>query len=338
MKCGKATKIILALFLVCIIVFWTGFNFYQKKNNYRETRFLFDTEVYVEAHGWGAVKAAREALDLMAEIDTKLNFYSPDSEISLINEQAGEHPVKVSELTFNAIEQALQIADQTQGIFDPTVGPLVKLWNIEGRTGPQIVPSSQTVRDTLKLVGYEKVILNKEQREVYLPEKGMLLDMGAIAKGYAVEQAVSLIEKYKLTSMIVSAGGNIYASGKKEDGMPWHIGIRDPVQKDKVIGYVKLNGQAIDTAGDYERYFFADGKKYGHIIDPRTGYPAQGSTSSTVLMASPVQADALATATFILGSEQGLKMITEIPGAMAVIISSDGKLVMSPGLDIRQND
>ncbi|MDJ0306634.1 FAD:protein FMN transferase [Dehalobacter sp.] len=158
------------LFAFSLILFgfigWQGYNLYIHDSNYRETRFLFDTEVYVEAHGWGAKKAALEALQVMMELDGKLNKFSSESEIYAINQQAGERPVAVSTMTFQVIEQSLEIARRTNGAFDPAIGPLVKLWGF-GEGVPQSVPSTESIHAALRLVDYKKVLLDGEQRTVY---------------------------------------------------------------------------------------------------------------------------------------------------------------------------
>jgi thiamine biosynthesis lipoprotein len=321
---------ILALFLVLVCLSgWQGFNFYDRNSNYSETRFLFDTEVYVEAHGWGAPKAAQEALGVMAELDGKLDRFSTDSEISAINQQAGVRPVEVSDITFQVIAQSLEIAQKTGGAFDPAIGALTKVWGFGfSEETPQTIPSAGSVQNALKLVDYKKVLLDRNQRTVFLAEKGMSLDLGAIAKGYAVSKATEIVKERGISSALVSAGGNIFAIGKKPGNVPWHVGIRDPLNKEKVVGYVELENQAIDTSGDYERFFVAGGKKYSHILDPKTGYPPQGTSSCTVIIDNPTEADALSTAAFVMGGPNGLQLIEKENGC-GLLISSDGKMVMS---------
>lgn len=326
MKEVRFLRVSIILFLLCLSG-GIGFKLYNQNVHYRETRFLFDTEVYLEAHGWGAKRSVLQALDCMNEIDAKLNKFSKGSELDRLNQAAGVEPVEVSNLTFDVIQQSVQIAEMTQGAFDPTIGPLVALWGF-GSEGQQRVPSAEAVETTLKLVDYRKVVLDQEKKTVYLTQKGMVLDLGAIAKGYAVDQAVSILTKNSITSALVSAGGSIYTIGRKEDHSPWQIGIRDPAAKGKVVGYVQLENQAIDTSGDYERFFWTEGKKYNHILDPRSGYPVQGVSGCTVIMAEASQADAFATAVFVLGAEKGLKLIEEKNGS-GLIINSEGGLVLS---------
>jgi thiamine biosynthesis lipoprotein len=324
---GRRLMNFFALFVLVCLLGWQGYNFYQKNCHYRETRFLFDTEVFIEAHGWGAKEAVVEAFAVLQELHQKLNKFAPDSEIYLLNSQAGIEPSEVSGLTFDLIEYSLSIARITSGAFDPTVAPLVKLWGF-GEDNPQKVPAAEDIKQALMLVGYQKVVLDKERRTVYLPKKGMSLDLGAIAKGYAVEQAVDILKKNNISSALVTAGGNIYALGKKENGEPRKIGIRDPLHQSRIIGYVQLENEAIDTSGDYERFFWAEGQKYSHILDPHTGYPAQGLSGCTVITADPCAADALATAVFVLGAEKGLDLIEE-QKIKGVLITSSGKIILS---------
>ncbi|NLI92097.1 MAG: FAD:protein FMN transferase [Peptococcaceae bacterium] len=326
MKKSLFPKFISILLLICASG-WIGYAFYTRNVHYRETRFLFDTEVYIEAHGWEAKQAGLQVLDRMGDLDAKLNKFKAGSELDKINQAAGQQPVEVSDLTFEVIAQSLQIAETTGGAFDPTVGPLMALWGF-GSQEKQTVPSNKEISEYLKLVGYQKVILDQANKTVYLTRKGMMLDLGAIAKGYAVDQAVQILKEHNISSALVSAGGNIYTIGRRTNGSPWQIGIRDPASKEKIVGYIQLENQAIDTSGDYERFFWANGKKYSHIIDPRTGYPAQGVSGCTVIMPQAAQADAFATAAFVLGVDKGLDLIEE-DNSPGVMIDSQGQMVLS---------
>ncbi|EQB22799.1 Thiamin biosynthesis lipoprotein ApbE [Dehalobacter sp. UNSWDHB] len=326
MKVGRFLKISLILFLTCLCG-WIGFILYNQNVHYQETRFLFDTEVSLEVNGWGAKSIGLQALNRMNEIDSKLDKFSKGSELDRINQAAGVKPVEVSDLTFEVIQQSIEVAEMTQGAYDPTIGPIMTLWGF-GLEGQHRVPSAQEVEATLKLVDYRKVVLDQEKKTVFLAQKGMVLDLGGIAKGYAVDQAVSILRKNSITSALVSAGGNIFTIGQKSNNSPWQIGIRNPVAKGKVVGYVQMQNQDIDTSGDYEQFFWAEGKKYSHIMDPRTGYPVQGVSGSTVIVSQASQADALATAVFVLGAEKGLKLIDEVNGS-GLVINSEGELFFS---------
>ena len=294
---------------------------------YRETKFLFDTEVYIEAYGSDAEKAGKKAMKKMATIDQRANFYSVDSEITLLNGSAGKKPVPLSEDTFELLERALEIAELTNGAFEPTIGPLVQRWQ-RAKTDEEL-PSSVEIENLLQLIDYKKVVLDSDHLTAYLPEADMSIDLGAIAKGFAVEKGMKILMKAGIDSAMVRSGGNVYTIGEKPDGTSWRVGIRNPLQLDEKIGYVEPQNQVVDTSGNYEQSFKINGKEYGHIINPRTGYPAEGTASSTIIANSPSLADALSTAVFILGPEKGIALIEEIPETEVYIIDSNGSRYIS---------
>ncbi len=289
---------------------------------YRETRFLFDTEVYIEAYGGASSEdvqqAGERAMEQIATLDQAANFYAADSEITMLNEAAGLETVALSEDTFALLERALEIAELTNGAFNPAVGPFVELWQTAKTDG--VLPTEEEVALLLPLADYKKIELDAAQRTAFLQEEGMSVDLGAIAKGFAVERAVEILQEGGVESAIVRAGGNVYALGEKPDGTSWRVGIRNPFQLDETIKFVELHNQAVDTSAIYEQNFSINGKEYGHIIDPRTGYPAEGTASSTIITTSPSLADALSTAVFILGHEEGAALIETIPETESFII------------------
>lgn len=294
---------------------------------FRETQFLFDTEVYIEAYGKNAQLAGKEALKQMAIIDEVANVYSSESEMTKLNEAAGVHPINLSEDGYNLLYRALEMADMTEGLFDPTIGPLVKLWMEAKET--MTLPRSIEIAKALKLVNYKNVILDSTNKSAFLPYSGMSIDLGSITKGYAVEQAVNILKEADITSAIVRAGGNVYTIGEKPDGSAWQVGIRNPLELDNVIGYVQLQDNVMDTSGDYEQYFELDGKRYTHIIDPRTGYPVEGTSSSTVVTNSPSLADALSTSLFILGKDESKTLFDNFSNLQWLIMSNNGEITMS---------
>ncbi|MFB6468126.1 FAD:protein FMN transferase [Cytobacillus sp. Hz8] len=299
---------------------------------FRETKFLFDTEVYIEAYGSGSERAGKKALERMAAIDQVTNFYSKSSEISKLNAAAGKKTVSLSQDTFELLERSLEIADLTKGAFDPAIGPLVQLWQTAKRE--KTLPSSKEIKSHLPLTNYRKIDLNANHYTAFLPTIGMSIDLGAIAKGFAVEKGMEILKEAGIQSAMVRAGGNIYTIGEKPDKSSWRVGIRNPLQLDETLGYVEPHNQVVDTSGNYEQSFTIDGKKYGHLIDPRTGYPAEKTASSTIIAKSPALADALATATFILGKKEGLKLIKDTPDVEGMIIGNDGSKAISAGLNL----
>lgn len=311
--------ILSSCFLVFLFLFLTAC---KSEEVYRETRFLFDTEVFIEAHGAGAEIVGSEAMEKMATFDQAANTYSANSELTKVNKAAGVEPIAVSEDIFQLLQRSLEIADLTNGIFEPTIGPLVQLW--QKAKVEEVLPTTEEVEKHRLLVDYKKVILDDEHKTAFLPEIGMSLNLGAIAKGYAVELGINILKEAGISSAMVRAGGNVYTLGSKPDGTSWQIGIRDPHHLDRMIGYVELLNQVVDTSGDYEQFFTLEGVNYGHILDPRTGYPVEGIASSTVITESPALADALSTTIFILGKDEGITFIEKIPHTAAIIINSDG--------------
>jgi thiamine biosynthesis lipoprotein len=198
----------------------------------------------------------------------------------------------------------------------------VDLW--QNAKNKSEIPDSHEIETVLRLVNYQDIELNGSDQTVFLPVVGMRLDLGGIAKGYAVESAVSILKGAGIVSGLVSAGGNIYALGYKPDGSAWRVGIRDPLDIDGVVGYIEIHDQAVDTAGDYVQYYIVNDIKYGHILDPFSGFPPQGETSCSVVTDNPAMADALATGIFAMGLDKGLKMLAMIPGVDGLIIDSGG--------------
>ncbi|WP_176786025.1 FAD:protein FMN transferase [Desulfosporosinus hippei] len=296
---------------------------------YQETDFLFDTEVFIEAHGPGAQEAGLIAMGKMRALDRACNIYSPDSEVTALNQAAGEKPVPLSSDTFHLIQRSLEAGKLTNGIFDPTIGPLVKLW--QEAKSKETLPTSEEIQKVLTLVDYKKVILNPDLKTAFLPTVGMSIDLGGIAKGYAVEQGINSLKQAGISSAMVVAGGNIGTINTKPDGTPWRVGIKDPQKPDCIIGYMEPRNQVVDTSGNYERFFTQEGKKYGHVLNPRTGRPTDRFASCTILTDSPTMADVLSTTLLILGTE-GLILINDLPNTQALLIDSDGLQFMSDGL------
>ena len=315
--------------LLCLVANLVSCN--TRNETYLETRILFDTEVYIEAYGRDAKAAVTKALDKMAKLDQSLNFYDATSELSQLIRSAGSTPQWVSPETFEIIQEAIDIAQITEGSFNPAIGPLVKLWENAGETGR--VPTSKEIETLLPLTNFQLIELDSANQTVFLPREGMMLDLGGIAKGYAVEQAVLILEKAGIKSAMVQAGGNIHTIGYKADGTAWRIGIRNPQQTEAVIGYVDIHDTGIDTSGDYERFITINGVKYGHILNPFTGYPPHGVISCSVLADSPVLADALATALVVMGVDMGLEKVNALPGVEVILIDSEGGIHMTAGAE-----
>lgn len=273
-----------------------------------------------------AIHAAFDELDRLAGL---LNFYSETSEISAINRQAGKKPVKVSQETLDIIEKAVYVSEMTEGAFDVTVGPLVKLWDLQ----KQVIPEKKSIVETLKRVGYKNIVVDKNASTVFLKIKDCQIDLGGIEKGYSVDKVVEVLQQNGITAGVVAVGGEIRLLGKKPDGKPWVIGVQNPRQKgpdDAVTATLELSGKAVSTSGDYIRYFEKDGVRYHHLLEPETGYPSRQCGSTTVVADDNTTTDGFSKL-FILGPDKGLAVAKRL-GFDVLFIDCKGQIRMSDGL------
>jgi len=283
-------------------------------------------EVVWRATGEGTeAEAVRSTLDRMEELSSRMSLYGPASEIVKINEAAGEAPVKVSHELLDLIEKALALSRMTGGAFDATVGSVEVVWGDIQREGGGRLPGEEAVRDALDRVGYERVRVDRKMRTVFLEKEGMRLDLGGIAKGYIVDQAMAGLNGRGLRDVLINAGGDIRASGTAESPR-WRIGVRDPFEKGRLLGFFSLQQGAVVTSGTYERYFEEEGRRFAHILDPATGRPIEGLLSATVIADESFIADGLATAIMVKGRQEGIAMLGEFPGARGVFVEQDGTI------------
>lgn len=293
-----------------------------------KTRFIMGTVVTVKVYGANGSKIAQEVLDKLDHLEKLMSVNIADSEVSQINAKAGMEPVVVSEDTFEVIQRAVQYAHQTDGLFDPTIGPLVQLWGIGGNHAK--VPTPEEIANVLPLVNYKNVVIDEEAKTIYLSQRGMMIDVGGIAKGYAADQAIEIYRKNKVKSAFINIGGNVMVHGTKPDKSLWRIGIQDPrAVRDDLMAVVQLNDQAVVTSGDYERFIVRDGKRYHHILNPKTGYPSDsGLISASIIGKESFDADALSTSVFLMGAEAGIKL-AQSSGYEVMLITADKKVIIT---------
>ena len=264
----------------------------------------------------------------------KFNMYSPDSEISAVNRAAGTDAVKVSDDFCEVLGQGLELSNLTDGLFDPTVGPLVKLWKV-GSDNPRI-PKSEEIRSALQLIGWRDVVLDKKAKTVALRRAGMTLDFGALLKGYSAVETGRLLSARGVRSAIVDIGGSVLALGSRPDGTPWRIGIQKPgAPRGTLLGEVEVRDAVVNTSGAYEQFFIQNGRRYQHIMDPRTGYPVDNGVEAVTVISSRLRnADGPTLAILALGVEDGLTLAKQL-GIDVVIIGSDRTLHMTAGASRR---
>lgn len=280
-----------------------------------------------EAAAASAVEAAFEEID---RVESLMSEYRGKSEVHAINAASGKAPVPVSPEVLQIIERALQVSELTHGAFDITAASLSGLWDFTD--GPARLPPDEAIAAVLPLVDHRLIKLDREGRTVFLSKQGMRIGLGAIAKGYAVDRACAVLAGRGVTRAIVNAGGDLRALGRKNGGA-WTIGIKGVDKRDSLAARIEVADVAIVTSGDYEKYLEIDGKRYSHLIDPRTGRPAHsGCRSVTVIASSADLADALATGLFILGPDEGLALAEILDNVEALFIDIQGRLRWTSGI------
>jgi len=306
---------------------------------YRESRIAMDTITtitIVSPSKEEAQKAIDEGFKEIKRLEHLLNYFSPDSDISRINRSAGIMPVKVSRDTIEIIKKAIMISEATKGAFNPAMGPVIRLWKFSRQNQASTIPSEEEISKALKLVDYKRIKIDEKTSEVYLDTEGMELDLGGIAKGYAADRAIEVIKEMGIKAALVAVAGDIKGFGLRPNGKPWHIGIQDPRppehKPDSVFATLYLKDKAISTSGDYQRFFIKNGKRYHHIIDPKTGYPAESSTISvSVITDDGFMTDGLSTAMFIFPPEKAITFLESL-GVEGVIVDHNKKVYITKGL------
>ncbi len=280
-----------------------------------------------------AAKAAEAVFTEMKRIDGVMTTWTPDSEVSQVNANAGVKPVAVSEETFAVIARAQDVSKRSKGVFDITVGAFKGLWKFD-QDMDGTLPEPAEVKKRLALIGYQSVVLDPKKKTVFLKKKGMSITLGGIAKGYAVDKCVKLLHDQGFVNFMVQAGGDMYVAGKKGE-QPWVVGIRDPRgAKESMFATAPVEDHSFSTSGDYERGFVKDGKRYHHILDPRTGQPAMASRSVTVRAKDAFTADAWSKVLFILGPTEAQKLIKreKLDDFEVVWVDAKNEVTMTPGL------
>ena len=302
--------------------------------------FAMDTVMTLTAYGGDADAALTEAQREINGLEALLSRTRPDSEISRINAAPAGELVPVGQAVWQLLDRAQRLGAATGGAFDITIAPVASAWGFTEQA--YRVPSQEELAELLTHVGAGQLSLNQDQRRVS-HEAGVKIDLGGIAKGYASDRVADIFARHQLPSAVVSLGGNVYVRGTKPDGKPWKVGIQDPKASERYLGVLKLTDAFAITSGGYQRYFEQNGKIYHHIIDPKTGYPADsGLTSVTVVADCPYDGqdsqngalcDAYSTALFVMGEEKALDFWRESDGAFQlVLVTADGRVLVTAGL------
>jgi FAD:protein FMN transferase len=273
-------------------------------------------------------EAGQAVLALFQRIDHQMSRYRDDSELSRVNRWADEGPVEVSDSLFTVLQEALRVSELSEGAFDITFGSVGYLYDFRAKRQP----TDEQLATGLPAVDYRSVVLDPQVKTVHFLTDGVRLDLGGIAKGYAIDRGIDILKSFGIDHARLSAGGDMRLLGDKR-GKPWIVGVRDPRSEKNNALIMPLSDVAVSTSGDYERFFLDEaGERIHHILSPATGKPAKGVQSVTILGDDALTTDGLSTAVFVLGAAKGLALINRLDGIDAVIIDDQRQVHYSDGL------
>lgn len=304
------------------------------KQPYEDTEFLMGTYVTLRIYDEEKEAVLEKGFDRVKDLADRISGETKESEITAVNKAAGKNSVVLSDDIYDLVKYAANYTAESKGEFDYTIGPITDLWRIGFDDARK--PDQVEIDEALKLVDYEKIELDDENHSVFLKKEGMMLDLGAIAKGYMADEIHELFEEEGVTTAIIDLGGNVFVMGgsPSRDGEFWNVGVQDPLgNRGESIGSTKQTNRSIVTSGIYERYLEVDGKIYHHLMDPDVGYPFENEIAGiSIISDKSVDGDALSTLVFGLGLEAGLEYVNQREDVEAVFISKDREVYLSEGL------
>jgi len=315
--------------LIYFILFTCFYNSYAQ-DIFKETLKLMGSRFEITVVAKNKKEAnlyIQAAVSEIKRIENLISSWDSNSQTSEINKNAGIKPVKVEEELFHLIDRSLKISELTDGAFDISYASMDKIWKFDGSM--KTMPTQEEIARSVSHIGYKNIELDQETKTVFLKLEGMKIGFGGIGKGYAADKAKALLVSMGVTGGIINASGDMNTWGKQTNGEDWKVAITNPLNKNKAFALLPLDNGAVVTSGNYEKYVEFDGKRYTHIIDPRTGYPCSGVISVTVFAPKAELADALATSVFVMGKETGLDRINQLPNIECIIIDDQGSIITS---------
>jgi thiamine biosynthesis lipoprotein len=290
------------------------------------------TVVTQKIFGKRAFEAYNRVVEELERLESLLSFFKEESDVSRLNKMAGKREVKINAEVIHILGEARKYSQLSQGAFEVTLGMICHLWRCCGRISK--VPAASEIDELLSYTGYEKLKIEGKERTAYLSTSRMAVDLGGIGKGFAADAAIEIYRNFGLESAFIDLGGNVKTLGKKPDGTDWVVGLQHPwAPRGVLLGVLLVSGQSVVTSGVSERYFAVNGTRFHHILDPRTGWPANaGLESATVICEESMKADALSTAAFIMGLDKGLDLIGGITGVEAIFVTENKRVYITKGL------
>lgn len=268
----------------------------------------------------------------VTRIENLISDWRPYTQVSQVNKNAGITPVKVDKEVFELTERAIELSKLTSGAFDISFAAMDRIWKFDGSMTS--MPTPEAIKKSVEKVGYKNIILNKKNSTIFLKLKGMKIGFGALGEGYAADKCKAMMLAKGVKAGIVNGSGDMNTWGNKPDGSAWNIGITDPVDTDELLAVVPLKDGAVVTSGSYEKFVVFNGKRYAHIINPKTGYPATGLTSVTVFGPSAEMANGLSTSIMVMGKNAGLQLIKRFPTMRCLLMTDEGEYFTSPNLNL----
>lgn len=298
-----------------------------------QTGFFLDTLVDIKIFDSNDPKIIQDCFSILKDIENTMSRHNPDTELSKVNSQSGKSFVKVSKDTFYVVEKGLEYHKFSDGLLDLSIGPIASLWNIG--TKDARVPDALEIKSNLSLVNSNNIILDKKNSQIMLKKEGMILDLGAIAKGFAGDKITDYLKSKGIKHAILNLGGNVVTLGTKIDNNNWKVAIQNPFDsRGSYLATVDVNNKHVVTSGIYERYLEKNGKRYHHILNPFTGYPQENDVASISVIADKgIDADALSTSLFMMGPKEGLLKIKSLNSKVDVIfVTKDKKIYMTKNI------
>ena len=275
-----------------------------------------------------------EVITEITRIENLISDWKPDSQVSQVNQNAGIKPIKVDREVFELAQRALKLSEITNGGFDVSFAAMDRIWKFDGSMTE--MPSAEAIKKSVEKVGYKNIILDSVQSTIFLKLKGMKIGFGALGEGYATDKCRTMMIAKGIEAGIVNGSGDMSTWGKQPNGQPWKIGITNPFKPEKLLAVVPLNQGAVTTSGSYEKFVIFNGKRYSHIINPATGYPATGLCSVTVFGPNAETANGLSTSMMVLGQTEGLLLLQKFPDYSCVMITDNGKVIKSKNFSIKK--
>ncbi|OIN60118.1 thiamine biosynthesis protein ApbE [Arsenicibacter rosenii] len=291
----------------------------------------FDITI-VDRDSLTAEKRIDEVIAEVTRIEYLISDWKAETQVSEVNRQAGIRPVRVDAEVFALAERAIALSELTNGAFDISFAAMDRIWKFDGSM--TAMPTPAAIRKSVEKVGYRKIVLDKKASTIFLTQKGMKIGFGALGEGYATDRCRDMMLAKGVQAGIVNGSGDMSTWGKQPDGSDWQIGITNPFRQDTLFAVIPLKEGSVVTSGSYEKYVVFNGRRYAHIINPATGYPATGLCSVTVLGPSAERANGFSTSLMVLGREAGLRLINRYPAYRCIMITDDGRVFTSRNLKL----